>query len=130
MPDSSQLELNALIDGLDHVSLSVPFGRESEVAPFYAGVLGLPELELPPSLTGRGVRWFAIGDQQLHVIPEPSVALSVRHPAILVREVAPFRVRLESVGATIMEEPDLPGCERFAFLDPFGNKLEIIRREC
>ncbi|RYG84527.1 glyoxalase [bacterium] len=116
--------------GLDHASLTVPFGRESEVVPFYGGVLGLAEIDLPASVAGRGIHWFAIGPHQLHVIPEPEVAPSVRHPALSVSDVAPFRARLTAAGTTILEEPDLPGCERFAFLDPFGNKVEIIRREC
>ncbi len=115
--------------GLDHVSLSVPFGREGEVAAFYSGVLGLDEIPVPNALAGRGLHWFALGTAALHVIAETQVARSVRHPAILVADLEPFRSRLEAAGISIGAEPKLPGCERFSFLDPFGNRVEILRRD-
>ena len=72
--------------------------------------------------------WFALGPTQtLHVVPEPVVSPSVRHPAILVDDVRPYREALERAGIAILAEPDIPGRERFAFVDPFGNKVEILR---
>ena len=114
--------------GFDHVSLSGPLGRESEVVPFYSEVMGFTEVEVPEALAGRGIHWFSLGPSTLHVIPEAEVAPSVRHPAILVGDLAPLRVRLEAAEIEIKSEPQLPGCDRFSFVDPFGNRVEVLQR--
>jgi catechol 2,3-dioxygenase-like lactoylglutathione lyase family enzyme len=54
-----------MITGLDHVQVAAPPGCEAEARAFYGGLLGLPELEKPAALAGRGGAWFACGSQQL-----------------------------------------------------------------
>jgi catechol-2,3-dioxygenase len=52
---------------IHHVSIAV---RNLERArAFYGGVLKLPEMERPP-FQSKGI-WYAIGDQQLHLIEHP-----------------------------------------------------------
>ncbi|CAA9382173.1 MAG: hypothetical protein AVDCRST_MAG03-27 [uncultured Rubrobacteraceae bacterium] len=53
---------------LDHVQLVMPAGREDEARAFYAGLLGLDELEKPATLASRGGAWFGLPDgRQLHL---------------------------------------------------------------
>lgn len=52
---------------IHHVSIAV---RDLERARrFYSDVLKLPEIERPP-FKSKGI-WYAIGDQQLHLIEQP-----------------------------------------------------------
>ena len=37
------------------------------------------------------------------------------------------RKHLEKHGLEIMEEPLIAGRERFAFIDPFGNRMELLQ---
>jgi catechol 2,3-dioxygenase-like lactoylglutathione lyase family enzyme len=53
--------------GIDHVQLAAPQGCEDEARRFFGGVLGLREIEKPPSLAARGGVWFGAGEQQIHI---------------------------------------------------------------
>ncbi len=48
-----------MVEGLDHVQLAMPRGGEERARAYFAGLLGLAELEKPPALAGRGGVWFA-----------------------------------------------------------------------
>ena len=85
----------ASILGLDHVQLAMPRGEEDEARRFYAGILGLTELEKPPNLAERGGVWFALGEQQLHLGVEDEFRPARKaHPAILVRGMTALRETL------------------------------------
>ena len=86
---------------LDHVQLCIPPGAETRAREFYAGVLGLAEIEKPAPLKGRGGLWFEIADIQLH---------------------------LGAHGVRLKEEPSIPGARRLSFFDPFGNRIELLER--
>ena len=92
-----------MIEKLDHVQISMPAGGE----------LGLPELEKPATLAGRGGVWFALPNgRQLHLgVEEPFVPGKKAHPAFSVSDLdglarAPWR--------------------RFYGRDPFGNRIEFL----
>ena len=54
-----------MITGVDHVQVAAPPGCEERARAFYGALLGMPELEKPAALAGRGGCWFAAGEGQL-----------------------------------------------------------------
>jgi catechol 2,3-dioxygenase-like lactoylglutathione lyase family enzyme len=115
--------------GLDHVQIAAPSGCETEARRFFGALLGLPEVQKPEALRGRGGVWFRLGDQQLHVgVVERFSPAQKAHPAL---RVAPNRLedvaeRLGSAGAPVRWDEALPGIRRFYTNDPWGNRLELL----
>ncbi len=118
-----------MIVRIHHAQVTVPEGAEDAARNFYCGVLGLPELQKPDSLAGRGGFWLAAGDQQVHVGTEPDVdrAATKAHLAYQVDDLAAWRQTLGAQGIKILESIPLPGYDRFEFRDPFGNRIELIQ---
>jgi ribosomal-protein-serine acetyltransferase len=115
--------------GLDHVQVAAPVGSESEARRFYGGLLGLPELEKPEDLRGRGGVWFACGPQQLHVgVAEDFVPATKAHPALRVRraDLDPIAERLSAAGRAVQWDDAIPGTRRFYTADPWGNRIELL----
>ena len=114
---------------LDHVQLCIPPGAEDEARAFYAGVLGLAEIEKPAPLKAHGGLWFEVADVQLHIGVEPPPAgPSKRHPAFEVEDAATVRSYLDARGVRTRDEADLEGVTRFSLFDPFGNRIELLER--
>lgn len=116
------------IKRLDHVQVCIPHEAEDTARQFYTGVLGLTEIEKPEALKPNGGLWFQAGDIQLHLGTEPVVAVSKRHPAFEISNVAAAREWLERHQVRIQDETAIPGCERFTFFDPFGNRIEFLQK--
>ncbi len=78
---------------LDHVGLAAPSGGEAGARRFSGGLLGLPELDKPPGLAGRGGVWFALGDgRQLHIGIEDRFVVAARaHPALAAADTQALR---------------------------------------
>jgi catechol 2,3-dioxygenase-like lactoylglutathione lyase family enzyme len=117
------------IIGIDHVQLAAPPGCEDEARRFFAEVLGLTEIEKPPSLAARGGVWFAAGEQQIHVgVEEPFAPAQKAHPALRVRPDAldELAARLEAAGANVLWDDALDDVRRFYSADPWGNRIELI----
>ena len=115
--------------GLDHVQVAAPEGCEPEARRFYGDLLGLPELDKPESLRGRGGLWSAVGAQQLHVgVQEPFFPARKAHPALRVRagELEAVALRLAEAGAEVIWDEELPGVRRFFSEDPWGNRIELM----
>jgi catechol 2,3-dioxygenase-like lactoylglutathione lyase family enzyme len=121
---------SAQILGLDHVQLAMPRGAEDAARQFYAGILGLTELEKPANLAKRGGVWFALGEQQqLHLGVEDEFRPARKaHPAILVRGLDELREKLSASGFSPAEDEPLVGYRRFYVGDPFGNRLEFLEK--
>jgi catechol 2,3-dioxygenase-like lactoylglutathione lyase family enzyme len=115
---------------IDHVQITIPTGQEQIARAFYCGVLGLPEIEKPDSLKGRGGLWVDVGGQALHIGTEDGIdrSLTKAHVAYRVEEIATWRTKLESAGCVILESVPIPGYDRFETRDPFGNRIEFIAR--
>ena len=115
--------------GVDHVQLAAPPGCEAEARRFFGEVLGLAEIEKPPSLASRGGVWFGAGRQQIHVgVEERFVPASKAHPALLVE---PSRLedlagRLAQEGAPVTWDEELAPLRRLYTADPWGNRIELI----
>ena len=118
----------AKIEGLHHAQICIPAGAEDDAHAFYCGVLGLPEIEKPDTLKGRGGFWLEVGDRQVHVGTEPPFdrTQTKAHLAYAVSDLAAWRTRLTEQGLTPEDGVKIPGYERFEFRDPFGNRVEFI----
>jgi catechol 2,3-dioxygenase-like lactoylglutathione lyase family enzyme len=117
------------ISGLHHAQITIPRGAEEQGRQFYCGLLGLPEIEKPATLRGRGGFWLQVGDRQVHVGTEDGVERKATkaHLAYQVTDIAEWQSRLEHYGITLLEGVPIPGYQRFEFRDPFGNRIEFIQ---
>jgi catechol 2,3-dioxygenase-like lactoylglutathione lyase family enzyme len=118
-----------MIIGIDHVQITVPADAVPAARAFYCELLGLPEVEKPDALRGRGGFWLQVGDRQVHVGTEEGVERrrTRAHVAYAVRDLAAWRQRLVGGGVEVFEAVPIPGYDRFEFRDPFGNRVEFIQ---
>jgi catechol 2,3-dioxygenase-like lactoylglutathione lyase family enzyme len=117
------------IVGIDHVQVAAPAGCETDARRFFGDLLGLPEVEKPPALRGRGGVWFSLGPQQLHIgVQEPFAPAVKAHPAFSVRrgQLESLAARLADGGARVTWDDSLPGVRRFFTDDPWGNRFELL----
>jgi catechol 2,3-dioxygenase-like lactoylglutathione lyase family enzyme len=123
--------LEPRIVGLDHVQITVPRDAEEEARHFYSDLLGLPEIPKPEPLQARGGLWLQAGDRQIHIGTEDGAArrATKAHVAYRVTGLAAWRERLAREGITVEEAIPIPGCRRFEFRDPFGNRVEMVELE-
>ena len=115
---------------LHHAQITIPNGEENRCRSFYCDTLGLREIKKPASLDERGGFWLELGDIQIHVGTEDKVDrhASKAHLAYEVDSLATWRVRLNSSGIATLDGIAIPGCQRFEFRDPFGNRVEFLQR--
>ena len=120
---------SVMLKDIDHIQLAMPKGQERAAIAFYGGLLGLQEIEKPESLRGRGGVWFAIGSRQVHLgVQEDFRPATKAHPAFLVDDLARLRDALRAQGFPTLPDEPLPGYERFFSRDPFGNRLEFLKK--
>ena len=108
--------------------LAMPLGRRQPARAFYAGVLGLAEVDKPPALAARGGAWFRAGGVELHLgVEEDFRPTRKGHPGILVGDLDELVRRLAASGQAVTWDEDFPGFSRVYAHDPFGNRLEFLR---
>ena len=119
-----------MIRGLHHAQITLPEGSEDLASDFYCRLLGLPEVEKPASLAGRGGLWLQAGDRQVHLGTENGVDRNATkaHLAYEVTDLEEARRTLADEGCELLDPVPIPGYERFETRDPFGNRIEFIRR--
>lgn len=111
----------------DHIQIAIPAGGEVSARRFWSRLLGLPEIEKPHSLAGRGGCWFRLGDRQLHLGVEADFRPARKaHVAFASSDLPDVRARLDTAGYVIRSDHPLDGRVRFFTDDPFGNRLEFI----
>lgn len=113
---------------LDHIQICIPPGKEKDARNFYTGILGLKEIKKPETLLLNGGLWYQIAEIQLHIGIENETNISKRHPAFEVKNIDEARAHLEANGVQIKNEIQIPGCRRFSFFDPFGNRIELLEK--
>ena len=119
-----------MLDGIDHVQLAAPPGCEPEARRFFAGLLGLEELEKPGPLRSRGGVWFRVGAQQLHVgVEEEFAAARKAHPAFAVSGYDELVARLRTAGVAVTDDASIPGVRRCHIADPWENRIELVAVE-
>jgi catechol 2,3-dioxygenase-like lactoylglutathione lyase family enzyme len=116
---------------LHHVQITIPKSEEPAARKFYCGLLGLPEIEKPPSLKSRGGFWIQAGDRQIHIGTEDNVNRSATksHIAYEVDDIPAWRQKLKENGIHPLDSIPIEGHDRFEFRDPFGNRVEFIHRK-
>jgi catechol 2,3-dioxygenase-like lactoylglutathione lyase family enzyme len=119
---------NGVYEGLHHAQLAMPRGEEEAARAFYAGVLGMTEVDKPPVLAGRGGAWFRAGGLELHLGVEDDFGPARKaHPGILVADLDEVVRRLGSTGQDVAWDADFPGFRRVYAHDPFGDRLEFLQ---
>lgn len=115
---------------LQHVSIPMPPGGNEAARAFFAGILGLQEVPVPPTLSAERLVWFKMGDTELHVFTDESPnPRSARHFCLAVDDVEALRARLEAAGVAVEHTTPIPGRPRYVCRDPFNNLIEITTIE-
>ena len=118
-----------MLQDIDHIQLAMPKGEEPAARAFYGSLLGMKEIAKPENLQARGGVWFTLGDRQVHLgIESDFHAAKKAHPAFLVDDLDTLRTTLSTAGYPIIDDEPLPGHKRFYSRDPFGNRLEFLKR--
>jgi len=117
-----------MITSLDHAQLAMPSGLEHEARRFYCGLLGLLELEKPPTLAARGGIWCGLPDgRQLHLgVEDPFAPARKAHIALVVDALDRLADRLAEAERPVHWDDELAHRRRFYSEDPFGNRLEFV----
>lgn len=117
------------ITRLHHAQITIPHGAEEQGRQFYCNLLGLPEIEKPEALQGRGGFWLQVGDRQVHVGTEDGVdrKATKAHLAYEVTDLQAWRSFLQDHGIMLLEAVPIAGYERVEIRDPFGNRVEFIQ---
>ena len=117
-----------LFTGVHHAQLAMPRGEEEAARGFFAGVLGMSEVDKPPVLAARGGVWFRGGGLELHLGVEDDFRPAPKgHPGILVTDLDEVVRRLAGAGQEVTWDGDFPGFRRVYAHDPFGNRLEFLQ---
>ena len=112
---------------LHHVQLAMPVGAEDRARPFYAGALGMTEIDKPAELAARGGCWFRRDGLEIHLGVEDGFRPARKaHPGILVNDLGALAARLTDAGVGVDWDDNFPGYRRFYAHDPFGNRLEFL----
>jgi catechol 2,3-dioxygenase-like lactoylglutathione lyase family enzyme len=129
-PDGVCLGVQPMIQAIHHVQITCPRGAEEEARHFYCQTLGLPEIEKPAILAGRGGLWLQVGDRQIHIGVEDDVdrRLTKTHVAYEVVDLSGWKAKLTALGIEVVESIPIPGYDRFEFRDPFGNRVEFMEQ--
>jgi catechol 2,3-dioxygenase-like lactoylglutathione lyase family enzyme len=115
------------VEGIDHVQLAMPAGREAEARAFYRDLLGLAETSKPASLALRGGCWFESGTVKIHLGVDPDFRPAKKaHPALRVTGLAGLTATLAAAGVSVVTDDHLEGCDRIFAFDPFGNRIELL----
>jgi catechol 2,3-dioxygenase-like lactoylglutathione lyase family enzyme len=122
--------MKLVLERVHHAQIAIPTGAENAAREFYCGFLGLKELQKPESLKARGGFWLELGAFQIHVGTEADFdrTKTKAHLAYEVEDLAGWREKLQEKGIKILEGVPIPGYDRFEFRDPFGNRIEFLRK--
>lgn len=115
---------------VQHAQITIPIDAEPKAREFYCDFLGLREVPKPESLRGRGGFWLELDAFQVHVGTENDFdrARTKAHLAYEVENLEAWREKLESLGVKIIDGVPIPGCNRYEFRDPFGNRVEFLEK--
>ena len=125
--DLTLLYMSITFKRINHFHICIPLERLEEARNFYTHIIGLELITRPDQLFNSPGYWFNIGDAQLHLGVEAGLPFSDRHTALEVADILSAQKHLEANGITISPQAKVPGWERFAFVDPFGNRMELLQ---
>ncbi len=119
---------------LHHVQVSCPPGGEDAARAFWAGALGLVEVDKPEPLRARGGCWFraeldGVVTAEVHVGVEADFRPARKaHPALVVDDLDAVAARLRGGGYEVddSERETFPGYLRLHTFDGSGNRVEVL----
>ena len=112
----------------DHVQVAMPSGKEEVARAFYAGLLGMREVQKPVNLAKRGGCWFESGETRLHLGVEKDFSAARKaHPAFVVDDLEAARQMLARAGFECLDDEPIDGYLRTYVFDPFGNRIELMQ---
>ncbi|ROS79120.1 VOC family protein [Cellulomonas sp. PhB143] len=123
---------------LHHVQVACPVGGETVARRFWAGALGMTEVDKPAVLAAKGGAWFRSHGPdgaitaEIHVgVEDPFSPARKAHPALLLDSVAELErtaTRLTDGGFVVdrTERHTFPGYERLHCTDGHGNRVELL----
>ena len=107
----------------------MPSGGEEHARAFYSTLLGMREVTRPPELAKRGGCWFECGPVQIHLGVEAAFRPALKaHPALRCLDYDGLVARLREGGVAVTPDNSIPGIDRCHIADPFGNRIELIRK--
>ena len=113
---------------IEHIQIAMPEGKEDLAREFYGAILGIPEVNKPLQLAGRGGVWFERGSLKVHLGIDPEFTPANKaHPGLLVADIDSLTRSLKSKGYTVTDGSPLPGFRRIFTNDPFGNRIELMQ---
>jgi catechol 2,3-dioxygenase-like lactoylglutathione lyase family enzyme len=87
---------------IHHVQLACPPAAELASRSFYAGLLGLAEIDKPPGLALRGGCWFRGYGVELHLGVEAEFRPAAKaHPGLMWPDLDALAARLEAAGHAV-----------------------------
>ena len=115
--------------GVNHVQVNVAPEQLAQAREFYLSFMGMKEIPRPDVFRSGGF-WFHARNFEMHIGIEKNVdrRATRAHVAYEVEDVAAWRKKIAGAGMEIVEQPVIPGFDRFHFRDPFGNNIELIQR--
>src|SRR3954451_5294709 len=114
---------------IHHVNVVVPPGGTDAVVPFYAGVLGLRQVDKPAEGVAQSGAWFDIDDHsQVHVSEREGDVHPQSHFGLVVDDFDGVLERLGEAGAPWEDQAALFGGRGGFTRDPAGNRVEILER--
>ena len=118
---------------LQHVAIPITEGAQDAIRLFYHVLLGFTDKPIPQGVGGRGLVWFAAGDNEmeLHCIPDSYLAEAEegRHLCLEVDDLEAYQQKLMEAGYQIIEASPIPYRPRFFTVDPCGNHIEFTTIE-
>jgi len=110
----------------DHVHIGVPAGKEAEANLFYTEVMGFTPMQRAVELDYSKGYWYQLPGFEVHIGTENGTKLREPHFALEVADLAAARKQLEAHGITLKPQTPIAGRNRFAFFDPYGNRIELL----
>lgn len=119
-----------MIRTVDHIQLAIPEGAEDQARTFYVDILGFTEIQKPAALANRGGAWFESGGVQLHLgVDHDFHAARKAHPAFIVDDLDLLLNKIHDTGYELdSSQPELDGYKRAHIYDPFGNRIELMKK--
>ena len=113
---------------IDHVQVSIPWGKVPEALEFYEGVLQFSRIPKPAELDQSGA-WLTQGPVYLHLGEEKEFEASrCAHPALLVDNIDELLENAKRGDHPLRIDDGPAGCKRASVFDPFGNRIELMQK--
>lgn len=115
---------------LQHTSVPMPPGGETDARAFYGDLLGMREIPKPEGLAAMTVVWFAANDagDEVHVFQERNMGpnSAAQHLCLEVDDLDAYSSRLSEAGYDVQTPETIYNRPRLFVRDPFENLIELV----